>query len=150
MIKKTLIIPTLVFLAALVAATLYLYSGGESKHAPAITIENARIRPPLPGQTTAIGWFDIVNAGAVDELLSASSPISDKIELHTHTMTGGIMKMRQVKTVRINGETTTEFKPGGLHIMIFNANIAPDAQHVPLTLSFARSGDMKVTAKIVE
>lgn len=150
MIKKVLIIPTLVFLGVLIAATLYLYSGDKGNRVPEITVENVRIRPPLPGQTTAVGWFDIKNDGAVDELLAAKSPISPNIELHKHEMQDGVMKMRKVKTVRINGHQTTNFKPGGLHIMIFEADIDKTHNTVPLTLTFARSGDITLEAKLIE
>lgn len=149
MIKKILIYPTLAFLLLLIIATVYVKSGNPAKAKPNIAVENVRLRAPLPGQSVAAGWFDVVNSGGVDELLSASSPISDTIELHTHEMADGVMKMRKVRSVKIDGLQTTHFKPGGLHLMIFNADIPGGAISVPITLEFARSGKLTYDAKIV-
>ncbi len=149
MIKKLLVFPTLSLLLILVAATVYWQSGGDEKKRPDIKVENVRIRAPMPGQSVAVGWFDIDNDGAVDELLSASSPISDNIELHSHTMDDGVMKMRMLKTVRIEGSAKTHFEPGGLHLMIFDAKIPDEAHTVPLTLEFARTGTVNFSAQIM-
>lgn len=137
-IGKLLGYPAIILLLLTGLATAYLvFSDKETAH-PNIRIENATIRPPAPGQTTAAAYFDIVNDGGANELLSVASPISSKVELHTHLHEDGIMKMRMVKSVKTMPKQTTKFERGGLHVMLFNAVIPPGAKQTPLTLTFAR------------
>jgi len=126
----------LVILTALATAYL-LFSDKETAYSD-IRVENAVLRPPAPGQTTAVAYFDVINDGGANELLSASSPISTKVELHTHLHEDGMMKMRMVKSVKILPQQTTEFKRMSLHVMIFNVDIAEGTKQVPLSLTFAR------------
>ena len=83
-------------------------------------------------------------------LLSASSPISPHVELHTHLHEDGMMKMRQVPSVKIQGQQTTHFKSGGLHVMLFDVSIPDNTKSVPITLTFARSGEKRIIAIIGE
>jgi len=62
-----------------------------------IEISNARINPPLPGQTTGVAFMGLINYGDDDRLLAITSSVSDRIELHTHLNEDGIMKMRRVE-----------------------------------------------------
>ena len=112
-----------------------------TNNAPNVQIENATMRAPLPGQSTAVAYFDIVNTGGEDVLLSASSNISDRVELHNHLRENGVMKMRQVENVEIPGKETVSFKSGGLHIMMFDAEIRDP---VTLTLNFKTHDDIMI------
>lgn len=148
MLRKALIYPSLVLMALLIAAAVYLYSGDKATAEPHINIQNARLRLPAPGQTTASAYFDIVNTGGADQLLSVTSPASSPSELHTHLHEDGIMKMRKVSSVKIQALQTTAFKRGGLHVMMFNFVLPADVKTIPLTLTFARSGEVHVLAII--
>ena len=138
MIKKILIYPTLVFLVLLVVATLYVFSGDKKLRDANIHIENAVIRAPLPGQTMAVAYFDIINEGGANELLSVSTPVAKKAELHMSTLENGISKMRRETSVKIGALQTIQFQIGGRHVMLFDVLIAPDMDRIPLTLTFAR------------
>lgn len=126
----------LVVLAALASAYL-MFSDTETAY-PDIRVENATLRLPATGQTTASAYFDIINVGGANELLSAATPISNKTELYTHLHQNGMMKMRRVKSVKILPKQTTKFERKGLHVMIFNVDIPEGTTQVPLTLTFAR------------
>lgn len=137
-IGKILGYPAIALVVLTALATSYLiFSDKDTAHSN-IRIENASIRPPAPGQTTAAAYFDIINAGGANELLSAASPISQKVELHTHLHEDGMMKMRRVKSVKILPKQTTKFERGGLHVMLFNADMPTGVKQIPLTLTFAR------------
>jgi len=137
-IGKFLGYPAIVLLLLTALATGYLMFSDANTAYPNIRVENATLRPPAPGQTTASAYFDIINDGGADELLSVTSPISDKVELHTHLHEDGMMKMRRVKSVKVLPQQTTKFESMGLHVMIFNADIPIGAKLTPLTLTFAR------------
>lgn len=127
---------------------LSLTACSEPAVSPQITVENAQLKLPLPGQTTAAAYFDITNAGGPDTLLAASAPMSADVELHNHMHENGVMKMRRVDSVDIPANDTVSFKPGGLHIMMFNANTSQETQKTTLTLTFAISGEIEVEATV--
>ena len=112
-----------------------------ASQAPELQIENASFRAPLPGQTTAVAYFDIVNTGGQDVLLSASSNVSERVEIHDHLHEGGVMKMRQVNSVDIAKNSKTSFKSGGLHVMFFETDMI---EPVTLTLDFENHDDLTI------
>jgi len=111
----------------------------------AIKIENAYTRATVPGQQVAGGFMKIENKGAMDQLLSASSPVAGEVQLHEMAMDGNIMKMRQVKDIAVPAGGAVELKPGGLHLMFMNIK-APLAagESVPVKLKFAKAGEVEV------
>lgn len=132
--------------AAAVIAPLFLTACSQA--APAsTTVTNAVITPPLPGRDTALGTLLITGSAQGDTLLSASSPISPRVEIHTHTMEGGVMKMRRVESVEVAAGKTVKFKRGGYHLMMFDSTLEEGVTEVPLTLTF-ESGAINVTARV--
>lgn len=130
--------PAIILVLLTAIASAYLMFSDKGTAYSDIRVENVTLRLPAPGQTTAAAYFDVINDGGANELLSASTPISSKVELHTHLHEDGMMKMRMVKSVKILPEQTTQFKRMGLHVMIFNVDFAEGTKQVPLTLTFAR------------
>lgn len=109
----------------------------------ALTVEKAVAHPPLGGQTTGVGYLVIRNAGdTADRLVAASSPSASSIELHTHSMTGGVMRMERVDGVDIPAHGEAVFQPRGLHLMIFN--FAPTGPTAQVKLKFEMAGETTV------
>ncbi len=109
-----------------------------------ITVENAVARPPLGGQTIGVGYLVIRNGGdTADRLVSAASATTSSIELHTHTMTGGVMRMERVDGVDIPPHGEALFQPKGLHLMLFD--FAPTGDVAPVTLTFEMAGEATVS-----
>lgn len=110
-----------------------------------LLIENAYTRATVPGQQVAAGFMKIENKGAVDQLLSASSPAAGEVQLHEMSMEGNVMKMRQVKDIAVPAGGVVELKPGGLHLMFMNIKAPLTAgQTVPVKLKFAKAGEVEV------
>ena len=133
------------------AALTMIGCGGGHNHShdgEGIEISNARINPPLPGQTTGVAFMRLDNHGADDRLLAITSPVSGRIELHTHLNEGGIMKMRRVEGIALPHAKAVELKPGGFHVMLFNTT-AELGDEVVLTLDFETAEDLTVVAPIV-
>ena len=108
-----------------------------------IVISSATIRPPLPGRNIAAGYMSVTNHTKTDDkLISATSPISARVELHTHLNENGVMKMRQVDGIEIKAGETIELKPGGLHLMMFDVNLPADQQDVSVTLNYEKAPSM--------
>jgi len=110
-----------------------------------VQIEHAYTRATVPGQMAAGGFMKIENKGAVDQLISASSPVAGEVQLHEMAMDGNVMRMRQVKEVVVPAGGAVELKPGGLHLMFMNIK-APLAagETVPVKLKFAKAGEVEV------
>ncbi len=84
-----------------------------------------------------------------DKLLAASTPIAGAVELHDHIKDGGIMRMRRIEAIPVPAGKTVTLKPGGLHLMLLELKaplVAGDA--FDLTLTFEKSGTIKVTAPV--
>ncbi|WP_017932326.1 copper chaperone PCu(A)C [Robiginitomaculum antarcticum] len=115
-----------------------------------LSISQPYIIPPFPGRDTALAGFKITNIGdTADRLLFISSPVSERIETHTHIEDGGVMKMRRVEGgLEIKPGQSLTLKRGADHIMVFETTIAADTDTVPLTLQFEVAGDITVQAKV--
>ncbi len=138
MIKKILVYPSLAFLLLLIAASIYVLYGDKSLRHADIRVENARIRPPLPGQKMGVLYFDLINNGGANQLLSVNVPAAKKTMIHESIDDNGIIKMQHLENVKINAKTTTSFKQGGLHIMLMGLEIQEDITSIPVILTFAR------------
>lgn len=112
-----------------------------------LTIQHPWSRETARGQSAGGGFLKIVNAGRQpDRLIAAASPAAAEVQLHSMTMDGGIMRMRQLKDgIPIASTSTTELKPGGLHIMFIGLK-RPFAlgARIPATLRFQRAGNVRV------
>ena len=87
----------------------------------------------------------ITSNGAADQLISASSTVSDDVQLHTMMMDGNVMRMREVKQIDVPANGAVELKPGGLHLMFMNIKAPLKAgELVPVKLKFAKAGEVEV------
>ena len=117
----------------------------QSAKVGSVQVENAYTRSTVPGQMAAGGFMKIENKGAVDQLISASSPVAGEVQLHEMAMEGNVMKMRQVKEVVVPAGGAVELKPGGMHLMFINIKAPLTAgETVPVKLKFAKAGEVEV------
>lgn len=83
------------------------------------------------------------------QLVSASSPIAERVELHTMSNENGMMKMTQVKAIDIPASGKAELKPGSFHIMLFGLKEKPAAgASVDLTLTFDNGETLPIKAVV--
>ena len=84
-----------------------------------------------------------------DRLLSVSSPVAKKAELHTMEMAGMVMKMRPIAALDIPAGSPIGLKPGGEHIMLIGLqHPLIEGQSFPLTLNFEKAGARTVTVSV--
>ena len=102
-----------------------------------------------PGKAeTGAAYLTIVSPSS-DRLVSVSTPVAKKAELHTMTTEGGVMKMRPLAGIDVPADQPVTLKPGGAHIMLTGLNQPLQAGHsFPLTLSFEKAGPREVTVAI--
>ncbi|WP_245294717.1 copper chaperone PCu(A)C [Rhizobium rhizosphaerae] len=112
-----------------------------------LTIEQPVARAMLPGAKVGGGYVTIVNCGqTADRLVSAASPLAGSVQIHSMTMDGGVMQMREMKEgLEIPAGGTLALKPGSYHLMFVNPK-APFKQgdHVKASLTFEKAGTAEV------
>ena len=85
-------------------------------------------------------------------LLSASSPAAAKVEIHTMSMDGNVMKMRALDQLELKAGQKMEMKPGnGVHLMLMGLK-KPLAvgDKFPLTLNFRKAGKVDATVDVAD
>lgn len=81
--------------------------------------------------------------GKNDVLVGGECDFADRVELHTHMDEGGVMKMRPVEKMEVDGERV--LKPGGDHVMLMGLKKGLKVGNtVEVTLRFKESGEIKV------
>lgn len=138
------------FLTGLAALTLTACGNADTHTAletkGGIEISNAEFRPPMPGRDISAAYFTVTNHGDADRLLAVTSPVSDKVELHNHIHEDGVMKMRRVDGVDLPAGQDVVFKPGGLHVMLFEVTLPEGTEDMALTFDFETAPDVTVIA----
>jgi periplasmic copper chaperone A len=102
-----------------------------------------------PGKAENGAAYVTITSPTADRLVSASTPVAKKAELHTMSMQGMVMKMRPVSGVDIPPGRAVTLKPGGEHIMLMGLNQPlREGQSFPLTLDFEKAGPRTVTVTV--
>ncbi|HXP03924.1 MAG TPA: copper chaperone PCu(A)C [Stellaceae bacterium] len=113
-----------------------------------LQITNAWARATPGAAQTAAAYVTIISTTG-DRLTGASTPVAQKAELHTMTMDGNVMKMRQVDGIDLPAGQGVTLKPGGYHIMLTGlAQPLTEGQTFPLTLTFDKAGTREVTVTV--
>lgn len=85
-----------------------------------ISSENPRIRMMPPGFKSTAAFVVLKNSSDKPvEVVGASAKFAKTIELHTHKVEDGVMRMRQVEKMLIPANGQLELKPHDNHLMIF-------------------------------
>jgi len=97
---------------------------------PPVTIANVHILAPLPGSSTGTAYFSVENRNESPITIGGlTSPQFAEVEIHETRVSDGVSRMRQLDSVKIDGNSTAVFEPGGKHVML----IGPSASVLPGT-----------------
>jgi copper(I)-binding protein len=114
-----------------------------------VQVQDPWARPTAQGQPVAGGFMRIVGGATGDRLLSASAGVSERVELHTMSMDGDVMRMREVSAIEVPAGQTVELKPGGLHLMFMGLKAPLQAgTQFPVTLRFEKAGEVQATLRV--
>ena len=118
-----------------------------------LVIEHAHARATKGNMPNSASFLQIVNKGKADDaLLSASAAIAERVELHTMSMEGDVMKMRAIDSVDLKAENTISMKPGqGPHVMLLGLKKSLKAgDKFPMTLNFRKAGAVEVSVEVMD
>jgi len=115
-----------------------------------IIIKAPYLRASIPGTSMSSAYMSIENMNDDNvTLIGVSGLLSDRIEIHQHTMSDGMMKMRKVEELVIKGRNTVILQPMGYHLMIFDVkNTLIPEEKVSLTLHFKQQKDLVITVPV--
>lgn len=105
-----------------------------------IMIDNAWARATAAGQSVGGVFLTLRDHGGADRMLSASSPMAEKVQLHETVNDAGVMRMQPVPTLKLAAGQTVELKPGSYHLMLMGLKqkLEPGTSF-PVTLTFEKS-----------
>jgi copper(I)-binding protein len=132
---------TAVFGLAVTTASAADYKAGS------LEISDPWSRATPKGSSVAAGYMTIRNTGSTpDRLISGSSDVTSKFEVHEMKMENGVAKMRPVKGgLEIKPGETVELKPGSFHVMFVGLKKPLSAgDHFKATLVFEKAGTVGV------
>ena len=125
----------LVFLLATTVTSAQHYEAGD------IHIQSPWARALPPTSPNGAVYLTLTNHGAhSDKLLSASADVAERVEVHSHILEDGMMKMRRVESVILPPHEDVLFAPGGQHIMLMGLKQPLAAgDRFPLLLEFEQT-----------
>ena len=129
-----------VFFALLLGIVNHAYATSK------ITVAEGYVKASIPGSNVTAAFMTISNTSdKAITLQKVSSTISDRVEIHEHSMTNGMMRMREVGEITINAHSKVVLQPSGLHLMIFSVKQPIIEKNViPLTLYFSNKTNINI------
>jgi len=113
-----------------------------------IEVKGAWSRATAPGQQSGMADFTITSDKAAT-LVSVSSTVAKAAELHTMTHEDGMMKMREVKAIKLEAGKPLNLGESGFHVMLLDLKGALKAgDKIPLTLIVRTSGKHEVKVEV--
>jgi periplasmic copper chaperone A len=108
----------------------------------------------------ATSGYDLTNGAAYmvlsdrgtqpDQLVSATTPVARKMELHVFNVENGVYGMHPISAFQVTpGTAPTVLEPGGAHVMLEGLTQPLKAgDSFPLVLSFKKAGKLRVDVRI--
>jgi len=143
---------TLAASIAMAAATGLLNTAiAHEYNAGTLFIDHPWARPTIGSSKNAAAYMTLSNNGdSADKLLAVKSDAAEHVALHESRMDGEIMRMVAVKEgIEVPPHGTVELKPLGLHVMLIGLrNPLKEGERFPMTLVFAKHGEVEVEVKV--
>jgi copper(I)-binding protein len=140
------------FLAGVMLLAIPLVVLPHSHEKGDIQVRHPWSRATPPGAKVAAGYMELRNGGGQpDRLLSASTPVATRVEMHVTERDGEVMKMREVKALEIPARERYELRPGGAHLMLVDI-VRPlkKGERFAVRLVFERAGELEVEFEVQE
>jgi len=114
-----------------------------------IEIHEPWVRPTAQGGNAAVYFIIHNHSKNADELIGASSNVSDNVEIHESKMVNDVMTMNMVSSIPLGAGDEVAFAPGGYHIMMVGVNKELKAgDHIGVILHFKSHADIVVNVTV--
>jgi copper(I)-binding protein len=118
----------------------------------AVVVSEPYARAVPPGQPNSAVFMQIDNGSDQDlALVGAASPVAKVVELHTHRLEDGMMKMRRVEQIDLPAGSRVSLQPGGLHLMLIGLKqqLRP-GEDVAVSLTLDDGSELALSAPVRE
>lgn len=115
-----------------------------------VKVDEAWMRATAPGQEVAGAFMNITSA--TDAKLTGVTSPAGTAQLHSMSMSNGVMEMRALKDIPLPKNEMVKLMPGGMHIMLFDLKHAVkpgDVVPVNLNIVSASGQHEKVEVKVL-
>lgn len=115
-----------------------------------LSVDDAYVRLPAVAGRPGVAYFTIHGGPEATRLLSVTSPVVVRTELHESMSGGGMATMAPLRDVPVAASAELTFAPGGRHAMLFdiNARVKP-GKNIPLLFTFANNQRIEVDAPVI-
>ncbi len=143
-----------IFLAVAMAPFLFAVSLADARAQDvtvgAVTISDAWSPPLPPVAESGVAYLKLSNHEMkADRLVSASAPVSERVEFHTSVKSGSMMMMEKMQAIGLPAHGNEALVPGGMHLVLIKlkAPLQKDTRF-PLTLTFEHAGTVTVDVAV--
>jgi periplasmic copper chaperone A len=141
---------TVFFIRASLCAGLILglFASVPAAAAEPVNVRHAWVRAPVAGQPVVGAYLELESPRDA-ALVGVETPLAGRVELHSMSMDGGVMKMRQVPRIDLPANKPVKLSPGGLHLMLFGVKepVKPGSS-VSLTLIIETAEGTRSTVRV--
>lgn len=115
-----------------------------------VEINNQYVREVPPTSPNSAMFMEITNSSDKDvALVKATSNVAKVVELHTHSMSKGMMKMHPVDKIDIGAKSKTTLQPGGYHVMLLGLTKSlKDGDIIEAELTFSNGDKKRIKAPV--
>ena len=135
---------------SLTVASILAIATASRAQGEGIEVRQAFSRATIGQATSGVVYLTIVNhASGPDRLMSVSTPVAARTDLHMTERDGDVVRMRRLETLDIEAGGTLAFEPGGAHVML-SGLAAPlrEGDSFELTLEFEAAGPMRLEVPV--
>ncbi|HLD09938.1 MAG TPA: copper chaperone PCu(A)C [Methylophilaceae bacterium] len=117
-----------------------------------VVISDAWVRATAPGQEVGAAYMTLQSTRDIT-LIKTESAAAGSVEIHSMTMSNGVMKMRKMDTLPLSAGKPAKLEPGGFHLMLFDLKKPLKAgEQVEFALHFkdnaGKTSEMKLSVPI--
>lgn len=125
-------------------AAAHGYSKGD------LQVRHPWTRATAAGDKSAAAYMEIRNSGRQpDRIVGASTPVAERIELHSAKGDSDSAKTRKVTSFEVPARRRLFLRPGGSHLVFVGLrNPLVKGNRVPFTLHFERAGELQVELEV--
>lgn len=114
-----------------------------------VTASDAYARATAPGARTGAVYLTLTAADRPDRLLSVTTPVADRAELHEIMQMEGMSHMHPVDALAVAPGKPITLAPGGTHIMLMGLHQGlAEGSAFPLVLHFEQTGDVSLSVAV--
>ena len=97
-----------------------------------------------------VAYMTIFNhGGGMDRLVAVESDVAKRVELHTHSMKDGVMRMRRISAIEVHPGEPAVLAPGGNHVMLMGLHKSlKEGQTFTVNLVFEKAGKIAVEVAV--